>query len=442
VGLGLTGLSCARYLQRNKQPFSVVDSRQSPPGLAEFKQAFPDVQLTLGEISGRSLAGASRLIVSPGVALTEPAIAHAISEGVTVCGDIDLFMQEVTAPVIAITGSNGKSTVTTLVGEMARCAGKKVGVGGNIGIAALDLLSAEQAELYVLELSSFQLERAANLGAEVATVLNVSADHMDRYPNLLAYHQAKHRIFRSCKNVVINRGDHLSRPLMAEGVKAISFGLDKPDYNGFGLLQEQGADYLAYRLEALMPVSELKIVGQHNVENALAALALGHAVGLPHAAMLQALRAFTGLPHRCQLVAEWQSVRYYNDSKGTNVGAATAAINGLVASSNKIVLIAGGVAKGADLSPLLPVLKQHVRGLVVIGEAAETLQQLCADHLPVVRAASMELAVSAAAAISKAGDAVLLSPACASFDMFDDYQQRGDVFVSVVTAMTAAEDVR
>jgi UDP-N-acetylmuramoylalanine--D-glutamate ligase len=432
VGLGVTGLSCARYLYRKGQDFSVVDSRLSPPGLDEFKQCFPDVKIFLGEISDKSLFGASLLIVSPGVALSDPAIKRAIEQGVKVCGDIDLFMQDVAAPVIAITGSNGKSTVTTIMGEMASKAGKRVAVGGNIGVPALDLLTEENMELYVLELSSFQLERAGNLGFEVATVLNISADHMDRYPNFFSYYQAKHRVFRNCKKIVINRGDTLSKPLVSEDVKVFSFGLDKADFNGFGLLEEDGVEYLAYQFEKLIPITQLKIVGRHNIENALAALALGKAAGLAIAPMLEALQQFSGLQHRCQMVDELQGVRYYNDSKGTNVGATTAAIKGLENNCKKVVLIAGGVAKGADLSPLLPILKSHARGLVAIGEAADTLVTLCANDMSVVLASSMEAAVSEATKMSEEGDAVLLSPACASFDMYENYQQRGNAFVAAV----------
>lgn len=435
IGLGMTGLSCARYLASKRQKFSLVDSRQQPPCLTEFVAEFPDVSLTLGEISEEALAGASRLVISPGVGLDEPAIAKAIAGGVVVCGDVDLFRAEVNAPIVAITGSNGKSTVTTLLGKMAERAGKIVAVGGNIGTPVLDLLDEQEPDLYVLELSSFQLERSLNLDAEVATVLNVSADHMDRYSNLLAYHQAKHRIFRGCKQVVVNRNDPLSRPLMAEGVKVWTFGLNAPDFHGFGVLNEDGQDYLAFRFDLLMPVSALKIVGSHNIENALAALALGKAVGLELEPMLAALAEFAGLEHRCQFVDEINQVRYYNDSKGTNVGAAIAAIKGLADSAEKVVLIAGGDAKDADFKPLLPILQQHVRALVVIGEAAEQLQDLCADSLPVINAVSMTQAVQQCMAVAETGDAVLLSPACASFDMFNNYQHRGEVFADAVLAL-------
>lgn len=439
VGLGLTGLSCARYLASRQQVFSVVDSRLEPPGLSAFKTEFPQVSISLGEISDAALAGADQLVVSPGIGLDEPAISRAISDGVSVCGDIDLFREEAKAPIIAITGSNGKSTVTTLVGEMAARCGKNVAVGGNIGIPALDLLQDPEPDLYVLELSSFQLERTDQLAAEVATVLNLSADHMDRYPNMMAYHQAKHRIFKGCKKAVVNRADPLSQPLVADHVEVWSFGVDKPDIRGFGLISEQGVDYLAYEFERLMPVSELKIAGRHNIENALSALALGKAINLPMAPMLETLKAFSGLPHRCQFVAEHKGVRYFNDSKGTNVGATVAAISGLSEGVGKVVLIAGGEGKGADFSPLLPVVQRCARTAVLIGESAPALQALFDGSVETHRAATMQEAVEQAASIARAGDVVLLSPACASFDMFENYQHRGEVFAAAVSDFIQSE---
>lgn len=432
VGLGMTGLSCARYLASKQQAFSVVDSRAQPPGLADFQQEFPNIPLSLGEISDESLAGASELVVSPGVSLDQPAISRAIDNGVVVCGDVDLFRQEVSAPVVAITGSNGKSTVTTLVGLMAERSGKAVAVGGNIGVPVLALLSDPEPDLYVLELSSFQLERTADLAAEVATVLNLSADHMDRYANLMDYHRAKHRIFRNCHKAVVNRADPLSRPLVPEHVEIWSFGLNAPDKRGFGVLREDDGDYLAFEFEKLMPVTELKIAGRHNIENALAALALGRASGLPMAPMLDALREFRGLAHRCQYVAESDGVRYFNDSKGTNVGATVAAIEGLGSDTTQVVLIAGGDGKGADFSPLLPAAKHYCRTVVLIGTAATELSELLAGQVPTMFAATMDEAVTAAAAASEPGDVVLLSPACASFDMFRDYMHRGEVFCEAV----------
>ncbi len=432
VGLGLTGLSCARYLAAKQLPFAVVDSREQPPQLDAFREEFPQVSIVTGGISEQSLQGATQLVVSPGVSLEEPAIQQAIEQGIDVCGDVDLFREEVSAPIIAITGSNGKSTVTTLVGEMARHCGKRVAVGGNIGVPVLELLQQPEPDLYVLELSSFQLERAGNLAVEIATVLNMSADHMDRYSNMAAYHRAKHRIFRGCHKAVVNRGDPLSQPLVPDSVEVWTFGMDKPDFRGFGLVVENGEEYLAYQFDTLMPVSELTVAGRHNLENALAALALGKAFGLDIAPMLDVLRGFEGLPHRCQFVARVNGVRYINDSKGTNAGATIAAIEGLVDSAESLVLIAGGQSKGADLAPLGVAVNRHVRVLVAIGEAADELSALAGADVKTIKAASMEDAVQRAAAAAGEGDVVLLSPACASFDMFANYQQRGDQFCAAV----------
>tara|TARA_R110000868_G_scaffold159_3_gene1645 strand:+ start:27353 stop:28714 length:1362 start_codon:yes stop_codon:yes gene_type:complete len=435
VGLGLTGLSCARYLASQNIPFSVVDSRMQPPGLAQLQKELPDVTVSLGAISDEALANANELIISPGVSLEEPAIQRAIDAGVAYCGDIDLFRRVVKAPIIAITGSNGKSTVTALVGEMAIAAGKKVAVGGNIGVPALDLLSEPEPDLYVLELSSFQLERSQPLNAEVATVLNISADHMDRYSDIAAYHRAKHRIFFGCQQVVVNCSDTLSKPLVHDEVKQWHFGLGQPDFKGFGLIKEDGQEFLAFQFEKLMPVTELKIVGRHNIENALAALALGHAAGLPFAAMLSALRDFSGLAHRCQFVTSIAGVKYYNDSKATNVGAALAAIEGLEASVEKIILIAGGEGKGASFDDLLAPVQRACRAVVVIGAEAETLSRLLSPAVNVVKAVTMAEAVATAKTLAKEGDAVLLAPACASFDMYNNYQQRGDDFCTAVTSL-------
>lgn len=444
VGLGVTGLSCARYLAARGLPFAVVDSRANPPGLDAFRAAFPDVPLYLGDFDEALLAAAGELIVSPGVALEEPAIAAAIARGVPVCGDIDLFVRELSTqpkrpPLVAITGSNGKSTVTTLVGEMARAAGLSVGVGGNLGTAALDLLAADR-QLYVLELSSFQLERAQALGAAVATVLNVSPDHMDRYADLPAYHRAKHRIFRGCAQVVVNRADALSQPLLAQGVRQWSFGLDAPDFKGFGVREHNGERFLAFERELLMPARELRIAGEHNLANALAALALGHSVGLPMAAMLNVLRDFTGLAHRCQLVAEHGGVSFYDDSKGTNVGATVAAIEGLCKGrKGRVVLIAGGLGKGAEFDALAPALRQYGRAAVLIGESGPAIGRVLDGVVPRAFAADMAEAVRLCVDLAEPGDSVLLSPACASFDMFDNYAHRGEVFAGAVRAFVEAQ---
>jgi UDP-N-acetylmuramoylalanine--D-glutamate ligase len=435
VGMGATGLSVARHLARTGRRFMVVDSRPEPPGLAGLAREFPDISVELDGIRAETLCAADTLVVSPGIALSNSAVQEAREQGVAITGDIQLFADAADAPVVAITGSNGKSTVTTLVGEMARAAGRNVGVGGNLGPPALDLLDDDR-DLYVLELSSFQLELVENLGAEVATVLNVSADHMDRYPDLLSYHRAKHRIFRGARQAVVNRDDTLSQPLLAAGVGQWQFGLGAPDIRGFGLAGQDGEDWLTYFRERLLPVSELRIRGRHNIANALAALALGHAVGLSMDAMLETLRHFRGLPHRCETVAEKNGVLWIDDSKATNVGAASAAIAGFAGERPDIVLIAGGQGKGQDFSALADAARGRVKLAVLIGDDARPLADTLAPVADVVFATSMAGAVTAASEAAGTGDKVLLSPACASFDMFEGYEDRGRQFAAAVEALS------
>ncbi len=432
VGLGKSGMSLVRYLARQDVRFAVVDTRANPPELSTLCEQFPQVEVRCGELDVEFLSRASELLISPGLAVATPALQEAAKRGVKLSGDIDLFARAAKAPIVAITGSNAKSTVTTLVGEMAAAAGRKVAVGGNLGTPALDLLS-DDVELYVIELSSFQLETTELLNAEVATCLNVSEDHMDRYADLPAYHLAKHRIFRGARQVVVNRDDPLSRPMIADQVPCWSFGLGKPDFKRFGLLEENGEKYLAYQFDALLPVRELKVRGSHNQSNALAALALGHAVGLPMAAMLETLKQFTGLAHRCQWVGERAGVSYYDDSKATNVGAALAAIEGLGADiAGKLVLIAGGDGKGADFSSLRKPVTAHCRAVVLLGRDADKLAAVLEGAVDIIRVDTLQAAVEQAAAIAQSGDAVLLSPACASLDMFKNFEERGRLFAQAV----------
>jgi UDP-N-acetylmuramoylalanine--D-glutamate ligase len=438
VGLGATGLSVARYLAARGLSFSLADSRESPPGKDAFLGEFPQVPTHFGAFAEQQFIRETELYVNPGIPLSTPAIAAAAAAGARISGDLDCFAREAGAPVIAITGSNGKSTVTTLVAEMARDAGKRVAVGGNLGTPMLELLGAE-VELYVLELSSFQLERSSDLAAEVATVLNVSADHLDHHGSMLNYHQAKHRIFRNCEKVVINADDTLTTPLVPDDVEKWYFSLCHSDFRRFGLIEHNGEVCLALAREALLPVTALKMAGRHNIANALAALALGSAVGLPMPAMLETLQRFPGLPHRCEYVAECAGVRWYDDSKGTNVGAAVAAMQGL-SGEGRIVLIAGGQAKGADLQPLVECLIQTGRAAVLIGEAAETLAGLLGARLPHRICRDMSDAVTVAAELAQAGDKVLLSPGCASFDMFAGYVERGEQFAAAVHRLAQGGD--
>lgn len=438
VGLGQTGLACARYLANKGFSFSVVDNRKIPPGSEQLLEEFPEVDLRCGPFDSEFLCRATEIYLSPGVAQSDPAIQAAVAAGVTLSGDIDLFCREVSAPIIAITGSNAKSTVTTLVGDMAKAAGLDVGVCGNIGTPVLDMLTQPEKDLYVIELSSFQLETTNDLRAEVATVLNVSPDHLDRYDNeMKGYYQAKHRIFRGAKQVVINRDDALTAPLMPKNVKTLSYHLGKPDFKLFGLIEDKGESWLGFEFEKLIPVSALKIRGSHNVANALSALALGRLAGLPMPVMLDALKTFGGLKHRCQWVTDKADVSFFNDSKGTNVGATVAALNGLgemLAADQRIVLIAGGVGKGAEFSELATPLKRYGRCVVYIGEDGEALAQACGD-IDKYAASTMQSAVNEAFQNAEAGDIVLLSPACASFDMFSGFPARGDAFIDAVEAL-------
>lgn len=434
VGTGVSARSVARFFEQQGTAYLFMDTREQPPGIEELKVEFPNAVIETGGLDQECLESAAQVIVSPGLSLKTPEIKAAMDAGVPVCGDVSLFLEVNTAPVVAITGSNAKSTVTTLVGEMARQAGISVAVAGNIGDPVLDLLSGsntEQYDLVVLELSSFQLETIDAVNATVATVLNLSEDHMDRYDNYFQYHMAKQRIYFGAENVVINRADVLTKPPMAAGVTEYSFGLNKPDRHGFGLIDTSQGDMLAFEFKALMLASDIKMPGRHNVENALSALALGHVVGIPMEAMLETLKVFPGLPHRCQWLSEIDAVNYYNDSKGTNVGATLAALEGLRKDDGKIVLIAGGVGKGADFSPLKEALS-GIRAMVLMGEDAEKIAVIAPESIEVQFADSMHSAVVKATAIAQPGDDVLLSPACASFDMFAGFEARGEAFCEAV----------
>ena len=430
VGLGVTGLSCARHLYATGQPFCVIDSRAHPPGLEEMRREMPEVKVYCACYPAEIIDDAAEVVVSPGVAMDDAIVRRAIDAGVQVVGDIDLFMREAKAPVVGITGSNAKSTVTELVGQMAADAGLDVGVGGNLGTPALDLL-LDGRDLYVLELSSFQLERAGQLGLAVAAVLNISPDHLDRHGTMPAYHQAKHRIFRGCRKAVVNRNDPLTLPLVAPEVQVISWRMAEPELGGFGLRMVDGRECLCHDFEALLPCDDLPLAGRHNVANALAALAIGFSAGLSPASMATTLRNFEGLPHRCRQVAEIDGVRYVDDSKGTNVGATLAALSGL-GGERDVVLIAGGQGKGADFSPLRQAVTRHCRQLVLIGEDAPLLERALGGCAPMMSCASMGEAVASAAAQAHTDDCVLLSPACASFDMFRGYVQRGEAFIAAV----------
>lgn len=428
VGLGMTGLSVVRHLRRLGESMVVVDSRDIPPALNEFKQDFGDVPLYTGKFDSKLFVNAQRIVVSPGVPLSDPALQQARDNGVEITGDIDLFAHEVEAPVVAITGSNGKSTVTTLLTLMAGKAGMNAVAGGNIGLPVLDLLH-DSKDLFVLELSSFQLDTLHRLPMAAAVVLNVSADHMDRYPDINAYAMSKQVIYENAAHAIVNRDDPYVRKMLPHQQGTIGFTLGKPAAGDFGLCEKDGEQYLCTADKMLLNTAELKIRGQHNFANALAALALGSGIGLPMEAMLDALKEFPGLEHRTQWVAEINGVSWFNDSKGTNVGATLAAIEGL---PGKHVLIAGGQGKGADFSPLREIAAQRLRAVVLLGEDAEKIALALNGVVPVEFAADMEQAVRLADGLAQQGDNVLLSPACASFDMFNGFAHRGEVFMKAV----------
>jgi len=438
--MGKTGLSCARFLSRRGEKFMMVDSRTAPPELARFQAGFPGVKIELGKFREATFRRAAQLMVSPGIGLQEPVIVDALNHGVPVTGDIDQFSKLAKAPIVAVTGSNGKSTVVSLVAEICEAAGVTFGLGGNLdGVRsrpALDLLEGDIPALYILELSSFQLETTAILGAEVAVILNLSEDHMDRYSGLRTYLEAKQRIFIGARKVVVNRDSPYSRPPTQVDAEIIDFGLGEPGPRGFGVLQQDGAEYLVLGRQLLARVDKLKVFGQHNVANVLAAMAIGKALGLAPELMAAAALQFRGLPDRCQWVAEIDGIEFYNDSKGTNVGATVAAVEGLGRKlEGKIVLIAGGVGKGANFQPLVRPITQFVRGVILVGEAAPQINEVLAAHKKISFADSMEDAVAQAKAAANPGDAVLLSPACASFDMFRDFHHRGQVFTETVRVL-------
>jgi len=439
LGLGDTGLSALRWLQRHGARLSVADTRAAPPGLDAVRAELPQVTVHLGAFQREVFAPAEIIVASPGVPLAEPEVQAAMACGIPVVGDVELFAQykPAHAKVIAITGANGKTTVTTLVGEMCQAAGLNTVVVGNIGLPVLDALGMEEPDIYVLELSSFQLETTTSLQADAATVLNVTEDHLDRYPGMADYAAAKARIFHGHGMQVLNREDRWSRGMALPERKEVSFGLDAPpSHNDFGLLHRGGETWLAQGATELLKLSELRVVGLHNAANALAALALCRAIGLEYAPLLEVMRQFKGLPHRVEWVAEIGGVAFYDDSKGTNVGATCAALAGL---PQTVVLIAGGDGKGQDFSPLRGPVEQNARAVVLIGRDGAQIGAVLADSgVTLVSADSLEQAVQAAHAHAQPGDAVLLSPACASFDMFRNYLHRAEVFVTAVRQLEKA----
>lgn len=447
LGLGETGLSLVRWLTAQGARVRVADSRNNPPALDLLQKEFPQAEVRCGIFRAELLDGIALIAISPGVPLRDPFVARVAAQGIPIVGDIELFAlslpQKNSPKIIAITGSNGKTTVTSMVGAMCRAAGKETLVAGNISPAVLDVLmqrNGQHPEVWVLELSSFQLETTASLNADAATVLNISEDHMDRYHDMGEYIAAKARIFRADGRggtQVLNRDDADSAAMALLERTHITFGLNSPPVGAedWGIATDNTDTWLVQGKQRVLKANELMVKGLHNVSNALAALALCRAIDLPLPPLLDALRKFKGLPHRVELVAEINDVIYYDDSKGTNVGATVAALNGL---GRHAVVILGGDGKGQDFSPLEPAVSRHARAAVLIGRDADKIAAALQNcDVPVLKASDMNDAVRQAAAQAQAGDAVLMSPACASFDMYRNYVHRAEAFISAVRTLEA-----
>jgi len=437
MGMGQTGIACTRFLQHQQTPVCVMDNRENPPQLDTLKQIDAQIPHIIGRFDANILANAQEIVISPGLSLQEPALQAAIQAHVPIISEIELFARYVDAPVVAITGSNGKSTVTTLLGEMAKQAGWDVRVGGNLGISALDLLTHQRPDVYILELSSFQLETTHSLKPKAAVVLNVSEDHMDRYNSFAEYTETKRKIYQHCEHVVVNADDPMVVAMLKPTQAHLSFSLHC-GRGTFSICPHQGEPYFARNHETqfptpLLPVKAAKLQSRIMQANILAALALGEAIDIPMSAMLDAAQMFKGLPHRCQWVTQHQGVDWFNDSKGTNVGATVAAIQGLER-PGQTILIAGGEGKGADFEALAMTAEQHLKACVLIGRDALLIQEALAEYanIPTYLANSMETAIHEAGQVAQTGDAVLLSPACASFDMFKGYEHRGQAFIHAV----------
>ncbi len=445
LGLGESGLAMATWLAREGARARVADSRAVPPNVDELAAAAPGAELVAGPFVAATFAGVDFIAISPGLPVQEANVQAALARGVPVISEIELFAAGVrkyapAAKIVAITGSNGKTTTTALAAHLANAAGVPAVACGNISPSALDALMAAIAgnalpALWVLELSSFQLETTHNLNADAATVLNISEDHLDRYAGLDDYAAAKARIFKGCRRMVLNRDDDRSLGMGRCGKALVTFGLDKPPRDAdYGLVD----GWLMRGGERLLPAAEMKLAGLHNAANALAALALLEGAGIRAQDCLPALREFRGLAHRVEFVASIGGVDYYDDSKGTNVGATLAAILGM-GGGRKLAMILGGDGKGQDFSPLQSALAAHGRAVALIGRDAPAIAAAIAGcGLPVERCADMDAAVAFCAGQARPGDAVLLSPACASLDMYRNYAHRAEAFIAAVKAREGA----
>ena len=437
VGLGLSGYSVVRYLRARGLEVRVVDSREEPPLSNEFTAEFPDVDVQLGAFEPSQLNCQHLIVASPGIALSEPMLKQAQQDGAHIVGDVELFLQENTAPVIAITGSNGKSTVTTLVGEMCRNASINPLVAGNIGKPVLDALTDSQSyDVAVLELSSFQLETTHQVPAESVAILNISADHMDRYDSMGDYVLSKARIIRGAKRAVLPKHDEWMAQITNVS-HILGFDLEEPSNDDdFGLIRKSGKRYLAKGSQRLMALGEIPLVGLHNVKNVLSAFALVDFLKLPLDSLVSAVKSFKGLDHRMQTVANSSDVIWVNDSKATNIGATATALDSL---EKPVVWIAGGQGKGADFTELKSVSMQNIKHLILIGEDAQKIATALDGMLSISHADDMSDAVAKAAKLAASGDIVLLSPACASFDMFRGFEHRGDEFAQCVANLAGGQ---
>ncbi|WP_165727679.1 UDP-N-acetylmuramoyl-L-alanine--D-glutamate ligase [Pseudoalteromonas sp. 31A1] len=427
LGLGVTGLGIVRFLLSHGLTPKVIDSRVTPPGIDWLKEHAPTLDTHFGNLDDAELCSSDMIIISPGLSLKIPAVANAINAGVEVIGDVELFARINSKPVVAVTGSNGKSTVVTLAYEVLKQAGYKVALGGNIGTAVLDLLS-DDFDVYVLELSSFQLDTTTSLKPVSATVLNVSEDHLDRYDSYQAYIDSKLSIYDGAELIIVNADDSQTHPVERGSTPLISFGAQQGDYH---LAQHNGETHFMVKGDAFLPVDTLAVVGKHNYLNTLAVMALLSPFEVSKEQYKNALGQFNGLAHRCQFVAELNGVKYFNDSKATNVGATIAAIDSLASDGENLIVIAGGDAKGADLNALKPYIEQHVKALICFGKDASDLAAITNKSY---LTNNMEEAVTLAKVLSSTGNIVLLAPACASIDMYNNYMQRGDDFVQCVMA--------
>jgi len=432
-GLGVTGYSCVSYLVEQGCDVIVFDTRSNPPSLEKMYCDYPQVEMYLREVDPEILQQIDQVIVSPGVSLDTPELKLLKELDISIVGDVQLFADQAQAPIIAITGSNGKSTTTCLVAELFEKSGKQVKVGGNIGVPVLDLLNQEVPDYYVLELSSFQLDTTPDLQTDVAVVLNVSEDHMDRYEGFDHYAQSKISVYDQAKHKLLNLDDEWLKRHVEISENTIAFSSAEPSDGEYGLRVVDGEEWIAFGRELIFNTSTMRLQGRHQLMNAIVAIAIGDIYQLSRDSMIQVLTEFAGLPHRTQFVAEINGVVYINDSKGTNVGATIAAINGMV---RPIVLIAGGEGKGADFSELKATIDGRVKQAILIGRDAGLIEKEIESLIPVIRAVNLPAAVKQASEAAVQGDCVLFSPACASFDMFDNYQQRGDVFIEAVKALS------